>query len=484
MKNNDIKNNNVKNNDVKNNAADNSMGKIIMRADNLYFKYNRNEAYIIRKASFSIREGMLYGMVGRNSTGKSTLLKLLCGREDKHGGEITLDNHTDIIYLKKNVGIISEEQKLFKDLTVYENGIIHEKTYEGFRIEEFLEYINMYNINRKDRIDMLSASDKIKVKISLVLARHVKVILLDEPTGVLDVSAREDFMKLLRDITIEKNIAVIMATHLTDDLDKKADYIIFVNDDGTVEVEDGETINDKYMLLKGRKEDIAALPKEAMLSYEEKETSAAAMTACYDSIRDTAEGLDIITEIPDISTIMYYKAKAGNDSSNKKEPITQGKDEVKQKRAKSNQSTYKDTVRIYDGLFNLYGRKWGVRAFSIIMLMVWSFDILSDGFEWFTIAFLVVFTDMLVETMYQPKIIQIKEMYSEIKYLPVKTEDVVKYIMIRIALGVAVLIVLTGVICMARYNSVWTKEMQGVLIVCIVAAIYKVAELAVMLRNI
>ena len=143
--------------------------KDIMSVKNLYFKYRRNDDYIIRDASFSIKEGMLYGMVGKNSVGKSTLLKLLCGREDKHTGEITINNHTDIVYLKNNIGIVSKEQKLFKELTVYENGIMFEKSYEGFRIEEFLEYINIYNINRNDRFELLSESEKIKVRISLVL---------------------------------------------------------------------------------------------------------------------------------------------------------------------------------------------------------------------------------------------------------------------------------------------------------------------------
>ena len=115
MKNNSI---NMDKDISRDNRIDN---KIIMGVDNLYFKYKRKDDYIIRAASFSIREGMLYGMVGRNSAGKSTLLKLLCGREDNHSGEITLNNHTDLVYLKRNVGIISGEQKLFKDLTVYEN---------------------------------------------------------------------------------------------------------------------------------------------------------------------------------------------------------------------------------------------------------------------------------------------------------------------------------------------------------------------------
>ena len=115
MKNNSI---NMEKDISRDNRIDN---KIIMGVDNLYFKYKRKDDYIIRGASFSIREGMLYGMVGRNSAGKSTLLKLLCGREDNHSGEITLNNHTDLVYLKRNVGIISGEQKLFNELTVYEN---------------------------------------------------------------------------------------------------------------------------------------------------------------------------------------------------------------------------------------------------------------------------------------------------------------------------------------------------------------------------
>lgn len=478
--------NNINNSDNDSNMANKNVdiGKDIMGVKNLYFKYRRSDDYIIREASFSIKEGMLYGMVGRNSTGKSTLLKLLCGREDKHGGEITLNNHTDIIYIKKNVGIISEEQKLFKELTIYENGVMHEKSYEGFKIEEFLDCINMYNINRNDRIDALSASDKIKVKISLVLARHVKVILLDEPTGVLDVSAREDFMRLLRDITIERNIAVIMATHLTDDLDKKADYIIFVNEDGTVEVDDREELNDKYMLLKGRTEDIKALPREAILSYEEKETSATAMTTCFNSIRDKVEGMDIVTETPDISAVMYYKDKENPDRSKTEKNMQSSK--IRMERAKSKINTYKDIKRIYHGLFSLYGIRWGLAAFSIFLCVGWNFIILFDGdnaFEWYNALFLTICVDMFIEIMYKPKIIEKKEMYSEIKYLPVKITDVFKYIFVKAALGGVILLLLTGLMCVTGYSRSNEEALLATVIAYIIAVIFQTASAAFELKN-
>lgn len=476
----------MKNNSInmeKDISVDNRIdNKIIMGVDNLYFKYKRKDDYIIRGASFSIREGMLYGMVGRNSAGKSTLLKLLCGREDNHSGEITLNNHTDLVYLKRNVGIISGEQKLFKDLTVYENGIIHEKTYEGFKIEEYLEYINMYNINRNDRIDMLSASDKIKVKISLVLARHVKVMLLDEPAGVLDVSLREDFMKLLRDITIERNITVIMATHLTEDIDKKADYIIFVNEDGTVELYDREGLNDSYMLLKGSKEALASLPKEAILSYEEKETSVTAMTACFDSIRNKVEELNIVTEIPDISAVMYYKDKEAHGKI-KEEAGMAAKGEIQIKRTASKENTYKDIKRIYEGLFSLYGRKWGLAVFSIILCAGWSYGLLTDGMEWYSVMCLVIFVDMFIDIMYEPKTIQIKELYSEIKYLPIRESDVLKYVFSRIAIGAAVLVAITGIICIAGIKSIQADELAATMLVYAIAFIYTIAETSFILKR-
>lgn len=477
--------NNINNSVNDSNGADGNIhiGKAVMCVKNLYFKYRKSSDYIIRGASFSIKEGMLYGMVGRNSTGKSTLLKLLCGREDRHGGEITLNNHTDIIYLKKNVGIISEEQKLFKELTIYENAVMHEKIYEGFKIEEFLEYINVYNINRNNRIDALSASDKIKVKISLVLARHVKVMLLDEPTGVLDVSAREDFMKLLRDITIEKNIAVIMATHLTEDIDKKADYIIFVNEDGTVEAEDREGLNDKYMLLKGRKADIEALPKEAILSYEERETSVTAMTTCFDSIRDKVENTDIVTEIPDISAIMYYKDKGNSNGSRKN---TQGYNKIQLERAKSKTDTYKDTKRIYHGLFMLYGIRWWLAAAGLFLCVGWNYIIIFDtenAFEWYNVLFLTICADMFIDAMYKPKIAERKELYGEIKYLPLKTIDVYKFNFLRISLGGGILLAFTGIMCVAGNSRLQGDVLFATVILYVVAVICQTVSAAVELRN-
>lgn len=427
--------------------------KDIMSVKNLYFKYRRNDDYIIRDASFSIKEGMLYGMVGKNSVGKSTLLKLLCGREDKHTGEITINNHTDIVYLKNNIGIVSKEQKLFKELTVYENGIMFEKSYEGFRIEEFLEYINIYNINRNDRFELLSESEKIKVRISLVLARHVKVIVLDEPTGVLDVTAREDFMKLLRDITIEKNISVIMATHLTSDIDKAADYIIFVNEDGTVDVEDGESLHDKYMLLKGKKADIAELPKETVVAYEETETSIAAMCGCFSDIRDKVEKTDIITEIPDIGTIMYYKNK-----SKRQKQYTESADintkKLKMTRTKSEKNTYKDVERIYHGLFSMYGIKWGMAVFSVIWIIVTLMGE-ENAYEIYKIILLVIPFSMFSDSMVEPKKIDRQELYSEVRYLPVRIKDVLKYILSKRITGVALCMITAGLILiyMGRYET-------------------------------
>lgn len=463
--------------------------KDIMRVENLYFKYRKRDGYVIKAAAFSIKEGMLYGMVGKNSTGKSTLLKLLCGRVDKHGGEITLNNHTDIIYIKKNVGIISEEQKLFKGLTVYENGIMFGKIYENFKIEEFLQYINMYNINRNDRMTALSASDIIKVKISLVLARNVKVILLDEPTGVLDISAREELMKLLRDITIEKNIAVVMATHLTENLDKRADYIIFVNEDGTVETEDMESLNDKYMLLKGSRENMKDLPKETIISYEEKETSVTAMTSCYEAIRDRVENTEIITEQPDISAIMYYKdrssLKAGENEKADKDKAGSKiiNDEVKMKRAGSKESTYNDVKRIYDGLFYLYGRKWLWALTGAFLVIIYILILFEDKGEiaWYETLFLVIYTDMVIDFMIYPKESDDgKELYGEIKYLPVRKNDVLKYVLSRIAAGGAIMAV---ILVAAGYKYIMTENFFGFWVIIVLAVLYQSVEAVIKIRS-
>lgn len=181
---------------------------------------------VLSHVNLNIKQGKFNYLIGKTGSGKSSLLKVLYGHLPLREGEgevvgfdLTKLKTSQIPNLRRKLGIIFQDFQLLTDRTVEKNllfvleatGWKDKEQMEG-RINEVLSSVGMKTKKHKMPHE-LSGGEQQRVAIARALLNHPELILADEPTGNLDPETSNDIMTLLRSISMERNCAVLMATH-------------------------------------------------------------------------------------------------------------------------------------------------------------------------------------------------------------------------------------------------------------------------------
>ena len=200
---------------------------------------------VLSNVNLTIKKGKFNYLIGKTGSGKSSLLKVLYGHLPLREGEgevvgfdLTKLKVSRIPDLRRKLGIIFQDFQLLMDRTVEKNLLFvleatgwKDKNLMEERIDDVLSSVGMKTKKHKMPHE-LSGGEQQRVAIARALLNHPELILADEPTGNLDPETSNDIMTLLRQVSEERNCAVLMATH---------DYHLIQNfpgrcEDGTVSV--------------------------------------------------------------------------------------------------------------------------------------------------------------------------------------------------------------------------------------------------------
>lgn len=181
---------------------------------------------IIHNLSLTVQAGEFCYLTGDTGSGKSTLFKVLYGdcpfqqgRVMVCGTDMGTIKHSQMYLLRRRIGIVFDDFQLFQHKTVFDNLVfvldatdIRDKAEQKKRIENVLTQTGMLQ-KVYTECYKLSAGEQHKVAIARALLNNPALILADEPTGNLDPRASLEIVKLLQNLAVADNIAIIMATH-------------------------------------------------------------------------------------------------------------------------------------------------------------------------------------------------------------------------------------------------------------------------------
>lgn len=196
---------------------------------NLHFGYRRKK--IFTGLSLQLQPGHIYGLLGKNGTGKSTLLRNMAGLLFPDQGKITVLNYQpgrrQPAFLQE-VFMVPEEFHL-PDVTL-ENLIKHQAAfYPRFSRQQFDRYINEFEIPRDSTLQKMSYGQKKKTLISFGLATNASVLLMDEPTNGLDIMSKSQFRKVMAG-ALDENKCIVISTHQVKDLENLIDRITIIDE--------------------------------------------------------------------------------------------------------------------------------------------------------------------------------------------------------------------------------------------------------------
>lgn len=280
----------------------------VIRLDHLTKSYDRFE---LRDISLSIKEGFITGLIGPNGAGKTSLIKMMMGMIYPDQGNITMLGQNNQLYqaaVKERIGYVSDENIYYENLTVKQMKRVIAPFYTRWNEDTYVKFQELFKLPPGKKIKDLSKGMKIKFSLAIALSHGADLLIMDEPTSGLDPIFRREMLELLSEHIQDEKKSILFSTHNTMDLDRIADYIVFINEGRIVFNEMKESISERYLLVKGGKElldrDVRrwfAGIRENGLGFEGLISNRAEGERYF---RDTA-----ICETPTLEEIMYFTVK-------------------------------------------------------------------------------------------------------------------------------------------------------------------------------
>jgi ABC-2 type transport system ATP-binding protein len=208
--------------------------------------------FAIKNLNLEIKSGCITGLIGRNGAGKTTLIKTIMRQQDAISGKILYngksfaENEVEVlskiacVFDKPHFNIMIKPKKLVK---------IYQSFYPSFDIEKYNALMQKFNLPHDIRIAKYSLGMQRKYCLILALCQGADILILDEPTSGVDPFDRGEVVTLIQEFMMDESKTVLFSTHITEDLDKIADYIVMMDDGKITLNEDKETLTENYRLI-------------------------------------------------------------------------------------------------------------------------------------------------------------------------------------------------------------------------------------------
>lgn len=185
----------------------------------------------LKDITFSLEEGSVLGIIGENGAGKTTMVKILLGMIQADRGSVSVLGCDDLRRAPKvrsRIGFVMNEAGFPDALNGKDMNSILKDTYETWDEPRFLEIMKTLDGDMERPYKNLSMGNRMKLLIAACLAHNPDLTVMDEATNFLDPAARSEVINMLNDYTRDEHKTLVLSSHITNDLEKIADYILFL----------------------------------------------------------------------------------------------------------------------------------------------------------------------------------------------------------------------------------------------------------------
>ena len=253
--------------------------------------------------------GCIMGLVGENGAGKSTTIRLILDMIARDSGTITLlgkDNRENIRLLKEDIGVVLDEVGIPACLNPKQVGKIMANTFRNWEQAVYDSLLEKLAVPPEKPFKDFSKGMKMKLGIAIALSHRPKLLILDEATSGLDPVVRDEVLDLFSEFTREESHAVLISSHIVSDLEKICDYIAFLHKGRLLLCEEKDALKEKYGILRCSREQLSALPPEAVIGRKETAYGVEAIAA-----RDAVPAGLSLSPI-DIEELFIFMVKGAN----------------------------------------------------------------------------------------------------------------------------------------------------------------------------
>lgn len=221
--------------------------KYILTTNDLTKNYKKHCA--ADKINIHVKKGEIYGLIGRNGAGKTTILRMISGLSNASSGSYSINGKTnaELVKEKKKVGALIEAPGIYPNMTAYENikikCIALGKNNDEY-IESMLKIVGLDKAKNKKTREF-SLGMRQRLGIALALVGDPELIILDEPINGLDPQGIAEMREILLKLSKEQGITIIISSHILDELSKIADSYGIIHKGKLIDEMTTQQLNDR-----------------------------------------------------------------------------------------------------------------------------------------------------------------------------------------------------------------------------------------------
>ena len=219
----------------------------------------------IDNVSFKLPSGTITGFVGENGAGKTTVIELILDIIKRDCGEILvfgMDNITHRSEIHEDIGVVFDTVKFPDTLTACDLNKIMSGIYKNWDEDEFVGYCARFALPIDKKFARFSRGMTMKLSLAAAFSHKAKLLILDEPTGGLDPAARNEILDIIQEFVCDEEHTVLFSSHITGDLERIADRIVFIRGGRIIFSEDTIELSETRAVAKFGEEDIPRISPE------------------------------------------------------------------------------------------------------------------------------------------------------------------------------------------------------------------------------
>ncbi len=232
----------------------------------------RYDDFTLDHVSFQVPRGCICGFIGQNGAGKTTTIQLILDIIKKDEGSIRVfgrDMEKEGAILKEKIGVVFDEMGFHEFLTATEINRVMKNVYANWKEDLFFDYLKRFSLPRKKRCGSFSRGMRMKLQIAVALSHEAELLIMDEPTSGLDPIVRNEILQIFQEYVMEENHTILLSSHITGDLERIADMVIFINRGKIVLSGNKDKILESHGLIKCKKDDLKKIDGKDMVSYRQ-----------------------------------------------------------------------------------------------------------------------------------------------------------------------------------------------------------------------
>ena len=225
--------------------------------------------FFLTDISFKVPRGTVCGLVGKNSAGKTVLLRTLINQMKIKKGSISIagmDVHEQFEQVKAEIGVVWADLHVPTHMTARKLNKLYRSVYDSWDEDYFLSFLREFNVPLDEKVKTLSKGTLMKLNIALALSHHPSVLILDEPTGGIDPFDRDQIISVFARYMEDENNTMIISSHIVSDLEKIADSILFIEAGQILFHKQKDEIFSDYVIWQGTEEELKELHDFSIVS--------------------------------------------------------------------------------------------------------------------------------------------------------------------------------------------------------------------------